>query len=90
MNWLLKTAIGAAATTLAGGLVVGGYQGILLAGDSRWVRQDAFVASQKQSQRLQIQRMMVPLEVKEQKGTITDAERALLQTYRKQVEELNR
>jgi hypothetical protein len=56
--------------------------------DTTYVRQDAFVASQKQQQRLQVQRLMVPLEVREKAGKITDTERALLETYRHQVEEL--
>ena len=90
MNMITKTILSAILGVIGTGIAYGAYQSILLAGDARWVRQDAWIQQSQQAQRQQLQRDMVPLVVKERKGTITDVERALLETYRAQLQELKK
>ena len=90
MNWATKTVIGAILAAVGSGIAFGGYRAILLAGDARYLRQDVWVQENNKTQRLQLQRLIVPLQVKEKKGIITDYERALLETYRSQLQELRK
>jgi len=70
-------------------LAGGAYAGKFWA-DSTYVRQDVFVAQQRESERRQIQRMMVPLIVREKQNALSDADQVRLETYRQQLQELER
>ena len=52
--WVIKTVAAAALGAVGTGMVYGGYKGLLLAGDNRWVKQDSLVGKERRDLRRQV------------------------------------